>query len=527
MKKISNTFIKKLCAVVLAMAVITGCHDYLDDINQDTNTPTGIDVSMRLTYAQNQVFDFVANGNNISGSLFAQYLTNGDGRSSVDVYDFTGGGSGFYLYNDGLRDIHKMYEEVKTKPVSYAHYVGVGKVMEAMALGALTDAMGDMPYSQALKGSDNIYPGLDSQEQLYQTIQTLLSDGITDLKKDSYKLKGDFLLGNDAKRWLVLAHLLKARYYNHLSKKDPVGSATNALAEIDAAIAEGWTTSTNIEMLYVGNTDHQNPYVAAQKDATINSSIGFVGDLKNSDDPRLFAYFYPLKVVIHKDPSKRTPQEIQILQFRPDLAGVSKDTTVLEIVSEEIGDPVTIGIYASALGMMYSDANASLPVFLAAEAKFIEAEAALRKGGLATRAAAAHNAAIQAHMDYVMPKMKTKLEAYKEKFAGDDAIEVGIDALLASADDQADDYVATFGAETGATITLDDVMLEKYKSMYIQGVESWTDLRRHDFKYPSYLISPRTDGKFIRRFPYPEIEKELNKASFPADDLLTKLWWDQ
>ncbi|MDN5200424.1 SusD/RagB family nutrient-binding outer membrane lipoprotein [Fulvivirgaceae bacterium BMA10] len=514
--------------LVLVLLLVFGCDDFLDDTNVDSNTPDQVSVSMRLTYAENQVFEFLGDEQNDRfGSLFAQYLSNGDGRENVDTYDLEGnGGDGFYLYHGALKDLDQMYDEIEATGISHAHYIGVGKIIEATALGALTDAMGDIPYSQALQGSDQIYPEYDTQEAIYQTIQTLLSDAITELSKsESVALKGDFLLNNDPNQWIILAHLLKARYYNHLSEVDPQGSATSALNEINAAIAAGWDTSMNFEMQYEGNTDHFNNLNLMQVDAIINASFRFLDMLKTTNDPRLFAYFYPLKVNVTADPDQLSDGGKQILNYRPDLSG--KDTTVLDVIGEHIGDPTTLSEYGSSVGLVYSEKDAPMPIILAAEVKFIEAEAALRAGNSA-RAESAFEEAVQAHLDLVIPRLKSRLNSFKSRNLADVAITSNVDAILAGIDTQIADYIANYGSASGATITLEEIMTQKYKAMFLQGIESWTDLRRHNFAYPSsYFTSPIASGDFATRLPYPISEKQRNRAEIPDDDLFLKLWWDK
>lgn len=88
------------------------------------------------------------------------------------------------------------------------------------------------------------------REQLvYQDIQTLLSEAIADLSKSAddnniLPATDDLIFNGDAARWIITARILQARGENHLSKRDAAGSATKALAALDAAhSAAGLTRS--------------------------------------------------------------------------------------------------------------------------------------------------------------------------------------------------------------------------------------------------------------------------------------------
>lgn len=517
----------------LMLMIGFGCSDKLDEVNVDTNSPTEVTVAMRLTYSINQIFEFISDEqNDRMGSIFSQYFSNGDGRETFDVYDLNGAtGSGFYLYRNGLKEIVKMYEEIEESGVAYNHHMGVAKVLEAIMLGSLTSAMGDVPYSQAVAGSENLNPQYDSQELIYQTIQQLLDEGITQLSaNDAVALSGDFVLGNDPSQWIILANLMKARYYNHLSVKDPSGSATSALAAIDAAIAAGWDTSMNVEMRYEGNENHRNNYSFYQFDVPINASYRFLDLLKTNNDPRTFAYFNPLSIRLYTDAQvNEDPDDAielsdgaqQILAYRPELADT--DTVVLDVIGERIGNSNTTAEYASAVGLVFSSLDANAPIMLAAEAKFIEAEAALRASD-PTRAAEAFAAAVEAHLNFIIGRLTDQLTTYTTENSTLVDEVAGAQAAIDNMSIQVADYITNLGTANSSDITLERIMTEKYKAMYIQGVESWMDLRRHDFAFPSgYFSSPVASGEYAQRLPYPNSDV-INNQNVTQTDLFDIMW---
>lgn len=108
----------------------------------------------------------------------------------------------------------------------------------ALCLGNITSAWGDVPYTEALQGSEIRSPVYDSQEFLYTEIHRLLQEGIEDLSQDYEGKKpttDDVIFGGNIEKWLKTAYALKARYYLHLTKRaadlsyDPVEEIMNII----------------------------------------------------------------------------------------------------------------------------------------------------------------------------------------------------------------------------------------------------------------------------------------------------------
>lgn len=242
-------------------------------------------------------------------------------------------------------------------------YAGIAKILTAMTLGQLTDAFGDMPFSQAFQQSANTKPAYDAQELIYGTIQGLLSDALDDLDKTSaFAPAGDDLIYNgDLSLWKKAAHILQARYHNHLSKHDPAGSATAALAALDAG---AYSSSAEDAQLAFGVTQiGANPwYQFAQQRGDIRMGEYLVDFMRATGDPRL--PFYSAK---------------------DDNGGYSGSPAGVPLLS------------ASKMGAQFASIDSRLPLVTYTEQKFIEAEAALR-GGDKVRAAGAFNDAVQASL---------------------------------------------------------------------------------------------------------------------------------
>ena len=126
------------------------------------------------------------------------------------------------------------------------------------------------------------------------------------------------------------------------------------------------------------------------------------------------------------------------------------------------------------------------------EMKFIEAEAKL--GSDADGAAAAYNEAVKASL-----------------------------AKMGASDT---DWEATNAAETGATITLEKIMKQKYIAMYAQ-FEGFNDWRRTDNIIGLDVAADATQSSIPRRLPYPTSTQTYNSNAPQGRDIMTPVWWDE
>jgi hypothetical protein len=145
----------------------------------------------------------------------------------------------------------------------------------------------------------------------------------------------------------------------------------------------------------------------------------------------------------------------------------------------------------SLIGPYYASPNSPVPFISYVECKFIEAEALLPTDPAA--AATAYNDAVKASL---------------AKFGVSDAA-----------------WEAIWANETGATITLEKIIQQKYYALAFQ-IEVYNDYRRTGFP----VLTPAAQGVFPqipRRYPYPSSEVNYNTVNVPSVTLLTKVWWDQ
>jgi len=190
---------------------------------------------------------------------------------------------------------------------------GIGKIWEAIAFGTATSVWGDLPYSEAVN-PDILTPALDSQEDIYAAVQTLLDEGIAALQAAPttggcergdlvYCVPATATKASQISRWIAAARTLKARYYLHLVERNGTAAYTLALAQAVQGIAEA-PTSTTAAMhgqaagdfrTFHGSTLDVDGNIWAEFLTARGGDIGaghtLVQLLKDRGDPRLAAYF--------------------------------------------------------------------------------------------------------------------------------------------------------------------------------------------------------------------------------------------
>jgi hypothetical protein len=158
------------------------------------------------------------------------------------------------MYYQPMMDANKIIEKAKAQ--SSPHYAGVAKVCMAMCLGTMTNLFGDMPYSQAFKGDEAVLnPAFDTQQQIYTTIDTLLSQAIRDLgvptADNIIALSGDLIYTNNKASWIKAAYALRARYA--LYRKDYANALTytnNSFLATDKFVVTFGTTNAEANPMY-------------------------------------------------------------------------------------------------------------------------------------------------------------------------------------------------------------------------------------------------------------------------------------
>jgi hypothetical protein len=491
--------------VCLAAVASTACKTDLTDLNTNPNSPTTAPATTLFTSAVSSSMT-TWSGSGVQNSmteLFAQqmaqiqYIDEDRGHIRGTTVDALFSGQ----YAGPLEDLRKTIDQgdaAKQPSVS-----GPAKVMQSWIFQQMTDVWGDIPYSEALQGDigGSLTPKYDAQKDIYYGILASLTTASTAMKAgltaaDPGLGGADKIYGGDPAKWGKFANSLRARLAMRMSKAD----AAKAGTELAAAFAAGTFTSNadNAALAWPGDGVYDNPLSAnfsTRDDHRVAKTL--VDTLIKLNDPRL---------KIYAQPTKADPTVYAGMQNGLD----NTFTNQFFNTTSRVGTLWYPG--ATSYGTYGTSAGKRTPSYLMtfAEVSFIKAEAAERSlGGLTpAQAAGFYTAGVTASIT---------------QWGGTTA--------------EAATYLAQPGVAYVAGATgLKQIGLQKWISLFTQGVEAWSEWRRTG-NPASIVPGPKMYAdvpQIPRRLVYSGAEQSVNAASLKAaiaaqgaDTYLTRVWWDK
>lgn len=461
-----------IAAIAVASSLTVGCDKYFEDAIPSPNDP--VSVTPALLLSSIEISTFATYSGQIARQtavMHQQMAGTSVGSQSQEIANYnitelTNENEWGTIYSGAIVNAQLLTDEDgygKGNP----WYRGIAKVLMALNYGVATDLWGDVPFSEdGLGAAGNFNPKYDTQEDVIEGIQDLLTDAIADLQapeaaNTAFPGIDDFIFNGDVTMWIKTAHAIKARYANRLSKRNAAGSATDALMHVNAAYTAGFAGPADDANMYFYDGNSLNQWYAyeQQRGGYLRVCETFVDALNATSDPRLPVFVGP-----------------------DDNGGISG--TPYDDVD------VTTTSY---VGAYYASATSPLPLVSFVELKFIEAEAKLRSGD-ASGAAMAHN----------------------------DAVKASVLQVTGAADPT---FEAAVANETAGSITLQKIMEQKWVALFIQ-TEAYADWRRTGF--PVLTPNPNGDVPGIpRRLITPQNERLYNTNAVVVGDLLAPVWWDQ
>lgn len=294
MKKIKQYIL--ILIMIPSLILTNGCE--LEEANLNQNDVTEVPTNVLLPYAEQSLARLMIGTTQVMAGIFMQYYEGVENHPlPIQTYRID---ESLYVdwnfqdyYNNPMINLQKMIE-VAQADGTLPHYEGIGKTLMALCLGNLTSMWGDIPYSKALKGSDELKPIYDSQESIYESIQSLLDDAILNFESENEGLNpgaDDLLFGGDIERWKRTAYALKARYYMHLTKRtadlsyDPAVEATTAVS--NAMISN----TDNLTYHYGYSAAEQSPFYSYARLGYIKPNTSFTMLMFGKGDPRDTLYY--------------------------------------------------------------------------------------------------------------------------------------------------------------------------------------------------------------------------------------------
>lgn len=470
-----------LYSLISLSFLLSSCSKELDEVNINPNATENAQPDYLLTAAIKNTTDaYWGTTNNMNSSLlFSQHWAKvqytEEDRFIYSNSSFTSLWS--TLYAQSITGFNKIIEIGNT--TSNPNYRGVALTLRSWSFLLLTDAYGDIPYSQAGKLKEYITPVYDKQKDVYFGLLDDLKAAKTALDPNGKAIAGDIIYSGNITRWKKFANSLRLRIALRIADKEPA-KAKQVLDDIKGDGDLFISDNTDIAQLIYQISPQQNP-VSAQFDTRDDYRISktIIDKLFALNDPRLPVYASKTQTA--------TPQEY---------VGLPNGLTNSE--ASNLGFART-----SKPGAYFLTPQSPAVIFSYAELLFDRAEAAAR--GLTTENAA--------------DLFKQGVMASLKQFS------VG-DAAIAT-------YLAQTSVQYDASNYKKSIGVQKWIALFGQGLEAWAEQRRLDYPQLTASVNTVLNGQIPVRFIYPGTEQSLNGQSYRnavasqgADLLTTKLWFD-
>ncbi|MBC3784246.1 SusD/RagB family nutrient-binding outer membrane lipoprotein [Spirosoma utsteinense] len=466
----------------LSLFSLTACEKDFDTINANPNDPVSLPAELLLPHAIRITANSVVGGSLglDVGPLWSQHLARIQ-YTEIDQFNFTTDTQDtpwLNLYIEANASYQKLIELGKSS--GNENYQAIGIIMRSYVFSQLTDVYGDIPYKEALLGTQGtVYPKYDAQKDVYAGLVAELKGASELINTKAVNADGDILFKGDMSKWKKFANSLSLRLLNRMLGK---ADSPNAKTEMERILSDPAkypvmaSNADNVQLMYLAAAPNNNPLNQNRKtrdDHRVSKTL--VDKLKSLNDPRLAVY------------AKKAESGGDYVGVPNGLGNVDAGNLGLARTSK-IGDYF---VAATTPGMLMSFA----------ELNFIKAEAALKGVTAAGDAAKAYEEGIKASMTQF--------------------------GLTVPAD-----YLTVNKLATGDAART-QVLEQKWLALFGQEIEAWTEYRRTGIPALKVPTQNYNAGMIPTRLPYPSSEENLNGPNFKAalaamggaNTMQTKLWW--
>jgi hypothetical protein len=415
-----------------------------------------------------------------------------------------------------LRNIDPMLQYAASDPDTYPSYRGLAHFIRAWQFYQLTMQVGDIPYSEALKGKSegNIKPKYDNQKDVFKGILSEL-DSANVLFSTGKDFSGDIVYKGSVDKWRRVTNTFELYVLINLYRKttDADLNVVEKFKDIVANRPLMRDYTDNFAITYINSAGYCYPWSSTpvQKNQfTIYPMVSttLIDLLKTNNDRRLFYYAEPAASAIDDG--------LPVNNFNA-------------YIGVEPADPYSNTTSVHSAGMFsdvnkrYVDLYNAEPVSLISywDQQFILAEAAVRGWITGTPAQDYYASGIKSSMNFLTDYTP---ETYTHEMAMDDS------------------YINNYPATVALTGTEDNqvkqIITQKYIAGFLHGTDynAWYEFRRTG--YPQFTLNPNTNlntpgTEFPVRWKYPQVELNNNgdnyktaiQSQYGGNDDVTQLMW--
>lgn len=540
-----------LALAVMGSGMLSSCTDDFEDLNTNKTQVDPGDLpfaaqcaeAMNYCYAPHQnMFQFWTN---LTIDLYGGYFQTPHGNfTNCDMGENRGHSGGMYenyylhIFNNTRRNITNL--EKQSKPGLAATM----RIVQAVGTMQATDAYGPLAYSSIINAESETTYRFDSQQKLYEQMLDDLDKAIVDLKAMSDEEKVSLATydtwgGGDPAIWVQIANTMKLRIALRLSKRESEMAADGYDLKAIATAAADNTLAVSGKDIVIKDQSNELKRMFEWLDCGMNANL--VTLMVGMNDPRLPLYMTKNAEDITNEKGVKTEKGSVYCGIRYASGMKQKGSD---------------GWYGYKMSQWVGSYNTPLPIFKAAEAYFLLAEAKLRWniGGTSVK---------DLYEQGIRLSIKNEL-AYKGSFAGIENIsDADINTYINGTTGQADyvdpgdsehncKAVNTLGVKWDDAASKEDqlarIQTQKYIALFPLSNEGWAEQRRTG--YPKFFVAlvNKSNGAVdtqegVRRVIYSSnaydtnaegikggielLDKEnTSKKGISGDKGGTHLWWD-
>lgn len=485
--------LEKIILLFLGLFIFSSCQEF-EEFNENPNEPTEVAPSVLMPSAIRQSVNTSVNAAFLLGNNIGQ-LTSKTLRTEADTYNwnsFPFVWEGFY---GSLTDI----KGIETGAIEAGNELqeGAAIVLRSWIFANLTNAYGDIPYSEAIQGDENnLTPAYDSQQAIYDDILAELDRASTLLANGNGSIEGDILYNGDASKWQKFANSLRLRLL--MTAGDKISNVGTQFSNIVSAGNIFTSNDDNALLDYLSTFPNEYPLIRLKTGDFDAVALGATSlDVMNTyGDPRLSRYARP------------NNDDYSNPEFSGAVSGAgSCGKSGSRLGAAYFNDP------EQTLASEINIASADGIIMTYAEVEFLLAEAAA-KGWISDDIEAHYEAGIEASMDYY--------QVNYDPFGYTDF----------------NDYYDNSGVAYNSTT---DIWEQKWLALFFTGLEPFFEVRRWydesgmSFDGIPFLSAPcdnLNNDNLPMRFRYPGQEQSLNSANYEeaverlggSNDINASIW---
>ena len=457
-----------LSLTVLAL-VVSGCDvlSFDDDINKNPNSPSEAEPSQLIANAMLSL-------SGLSSSPQAQY--NSQYLSEIIYVDDS-------LYPQSSTSFYWMFEgplinlQTAIQNSDNPNEVAVARILKSYYFWQMTDRWGDVPYSEALNGTENFTPAYDTQQEIYNDLFATLKEAGSNIET-SGTLESDIIYNGDMEKWRKLSNSIRLLMALRLSEVN----SQKAQTEFTDALNDGVMTSNGDNFVYQHLANEQNEsywynQVVRQSREWWALSERFLQMMRPVDDPRMSVY--------------------------ADTTNATTDPGNMEYVGLPYGTPD--GGNTSDYSLLGADIHEQdAPVYLVTHAQVLFARAEAAQRGWTSESA--------------VDNFNNAIEASIVQWTGSDA---GVQSYMSQP-------AVTYDPANG----IEMISNQRYIHLFMHGYEAWAEWRRTG--YPDNMVNPQGRDVPLRQSYTPDEQlnntenyEEAVERQFGGDNsIYGRLWWD-